>query len=121
MSKPGHDDFYWVTNPEPHKQRRKEMLEKYPQIQELYGYDPNSKYKVFLCHALQLLTCYLISECSWPVIVLVAYVWGGTINHSLMLAVHELSHELFFSCSLAKYLVWNFLLIAFIITHFLRF
>jgi len=89
-------DFIWVNHPEPHKQRRKEMLEKYPQIKELYGYDPNSKYKVFLCFALQLLSCYLLADASWPVIWMVAYFWGGTINHSLMLAVHELAHELFF-------------------------
>jgi len=38
----------------------------------------------------------MLQEVSWPVILIFAYFWGGTINHSLMLAVHELSHELFF-------------------------
>jgi len=85
-----------VTSEEPHKERRRLILQKYPQIKELYGYDPISKYKVFLSFILQLLACYLLQDASWPVIILFAYFWGGTINHSLMLAVHELSHDLFF-------------------------
>jgi sphingolipid delta-4 desaturase len=92
------EDFVWVSTDEPHKQRRKEMLKKYPQIEKLYGHDPNSKYKVFFSMFLQLCTCYLIStyDYNWLGIFVLAYVWGGTINHSLMLAVHELSHDLFF-------------------------
>jgi len=73
------------------------MLAKYPQIKDLYGNDPNSKYKVFLSFALQLLACYFIQDASWSVLLVVAYFCGGTINHSLMLAVHELAHDLFFT------------------------
>jgi sphingolipid delta-4 desaturase len=92
------EDFVFVASDEPHASRRKEMLSKYPQIKQLYGYDPTSKYKALLSVLLQWLTAYVLvrTEASWLSLLLVAYVWGGTINHSLMLAVHELSHDLFF-------------------------
>jgi sphingolipid delta-4 desaturase len=74
------------------------MLKQYERkITSLYGHDPMSKYKVLLCFFLQLATCYYIKNASWPVLLLAAWLWGGTINHSLMLAVHELSHDLFFA------------------------
>jgi len=72
------------------------MLEKYPHIKDLYGYDLVSPCKVFLSFFLQMVTCYFIQNQSWMVILPLSYLWGGTINHSLMLAIHELSHDLFF-------------------------
>ena len=90
------DDFYWDYNDEPHATRRKEMLEKYPQIKKLYGHDPNFKYVVFLLLAIQLSTAYFVRNASWPVFILAAYFIGGTSNHMLMLAMHELSHNLGF-------------------------
>lgn len=77
------------------------MLAKYPQIRELYGYDPNTKYWAVFSVLLQLITAFYVarSNLSWPAVVLLAWVWGGTINHSLFLAVHELSHDLLFKSS----------------------
>jgi sphingolipid delta-4 desaturase len=97
LSKPL-DDFVWFTNDEPHASRRVAMLAKYPQIRDLYGYDPNSKWKVLLSVSLQLITAFLIASnnVGWPILLLLAWIWGGTINHSLMLANHELSHDLLF-------------------------
>jgi sphingolipid delta-4 desaturase len=73
------------------------MLSKYgDQIKELYGPDQNLKYIVVAMVFVQLLSAYLLREASWFTIFVLAYVWGGTINHSLTLAVHELSHNLGF-------------------------
>ncbi|XP_043503014.1 sphingolipid delta(4)-desaturase DES1 isoform X2 [Polistes fuscatus] len=60
-------DFEWTYTEEPHASRRKIILEKYPQIKKLFGYDPRFKWIV-----------------------------TGIINHSLMLAIHEISHNLAF-------------------------
>jgi len=95
MSNPP-EDFTWVEYDQPHRPRRREMLAKYPQIANLYGYDPMSKYKVILSFFLQLFGCYVVQDASWPFLIFWAYVWGGTLNHSLTLAIHEVSHNLFF-------------------------
>ncbi|EDX15251.1 GD17692 [Drosophila simulans] len=75
-------DFEWVYTEEPHASRRKIILEKYPQIKKLFGHDPNLKW-----------------DLSWSWLIVAAYCFGGIIYHSLMLDVHEISHNLAFGHS----------------------
>eukprot|EP01100_Stratorugosa_tubuloviscum_P006399 TRINITY_DN276_c0_g1_i4.p1 TRINITY_DN276_c0_g1~~TRINITY_DN276_c0_g1_i4.p1 ORF type:complete len:324 (-),score=110.83 TRINITY_DN276_c0_g1_i4:74-1045(-) len=89
-------DFFWETTDEPHAARRKLILEKYPKIKELYGYDSKTKWKVLVVCFLQILSCYLISQLSWFAIILIAWSWGGTLAQFLNLAIHEISHGLAF-------------------------
>lgn len=86
-------DFHWEYNEEPHRSRRQEILKKHPEVKELYGPDHKAKYFVVLEVALQFLTAYLINDAPWWLMLIIAYVWGGTINHSLSLAIHEISHN----------------------------
>lgn len=40
------NDFYWVSDAEPHSRRRKQMLAKYgDQVRALYGYDVSTAYQ----------------------------------------------------------------------------
>ena len=88
--------FSWVSEREPHAERRRRMLQLYPQIKQLYGPCPRTKY---VCTALvlaQLGLAYELRAAPWWLIVLVAYAVGGLINQALLLAIHELSHNLAF-------------------------
>lgn len=79
---------------EPHQTRRKLILAKYPQIKELMKVDPNFKWIVLAMVAVQFLSFYLLRNvASFWILFLAAYCFGGVINHSLMLAIHEISHN----------------------------
>lgn len=90
------NDFEWAYTEEPHATRRKEMLAKYPEMKKLMGVDPKFKYLVTVMVILQLMFCFAIKDQSWTTIFVMAYIFGGTLNHSLTLAIHEIAHNLAF-------------------------
>ncbi|KAM9014625.1 sphingolipid delta(4)-desaturase/C4-monooxygenase DES2 [Ara ararauna] len=98
------EDFEWVYTEQPHTQRRKEILAKYPEIKTLMGPDPHLKWIVSGMVFLQFLACYLVKDLSWKWIFFWAYAFGGCINHSLTLAIHDISHNVAFG---NKHTKWN--------------
>lgn len=72
------------------------MLEKYPQIKQLYGPCPRTKYVCTALVAAQLSLAWAVRDAPWWIVIVVAYGVGGVINQTLMLAIHELSHNLAF-------------------------
>lgn len=89
-------EFGWSPEPEPHARRRREMLKKYPQIRDLYGPCPRTKYVCLALAAAQLSLAFLLRDAPWWLILLVAYGVGGVMSQALLLAIHELSHNLAF-------------------------
>lgn len=99
-------DFVWSATDEPHATRRKRILAKHPEIKELYGHCRWLKYKVLAVVALQLALAHHFRNLlvpaaaserpSWLAFFLTAYTVGGTCNHMMMMALHELSHNLGF-------------------------
>jgi sphingolipid delta-4 desaturase len=91
-------EFTWIETDEPHATRRKEMLAKYPKLKTLFVKEPLTFPLVVLLFSVQMTCLYFIHtyQLSWPITLLIAYVIGGTVSHSLQLAVHELSHNLCF-------------------------
>ena len=62
------------------------------------GHEPLTKWIVLGVVSLQLVAAYLLrnTEPLTPLFILTAYVLGGTANHNLFLAIHEITHNLAF-------------------------
>ena len=88
--------FSWSEEQEPHAERRRRMLQLYPQIKQLYGPCWRTKYVCTALVAAQLGLAYSLRDAPWWLILLVAYALGGIVNQALLLAIHELSHNLAF-------------------------
>jgi len=67
---------------------------KYPEIKKLMGSDPAFKYQVLLVIAVQLCLAYLMRDVSWTTLFLSAYLIGAIPAHSLIVAVHDISHNI---------------------------
>lgn len=90
------DSAVWTIEPIMHRQRRKTIIEEHPEVAALFGHDMVSALFCFLTVVFQLISACILRDASWWVIVPCAYFLSGTANHSLVLAIHEMSHELFF-------------------------
>ncbi|KXN81880.1 Dihydroceramide delta(4)-desaturase [Leucoagaricus sp. SymC.cos] len=75
-------------------------MKKHPEVTKLMGYEPLTKYIVFGVVALQIAVGVLLAKYhvrwSSPLFIVLAYVIGGTANHNLFLAIHEITHNLAF-------------------------
>ncbi|XP_069500669.1 sphingolipid delta(4)-desaturase/C4-monooxygenase DES2-like isoform X2 [Ambystoma mexicanum] len=97
-------DFEWVYTDQPHSDRRKEILAKYPELKNLMGPDPHLKWIVSVMVLVQFVACYFVQDLPWKWVIFWAYAFGGCINHSLTLAIHDISHNVAFGNKAAK---WN--------------
>jgi len=88
------NDFFARQEEEPHAERKKKILQDHPEIKELFGPEPMTKYLVVATVALQVYMAYLVRDWSWPYFLAAVYIVGATANHSLFLAIHEMSHNL---------------------------
>ncbi|XP_052469751.1 sphingolipid delta(4)-desaturase DES1 [Carassius gibelio] len=100
------EDFEWVYSDQPHADRRKEILAKYPEIKSLMGPDPRLKWIVCMMVAVQFLAFYLVKDLSWKWVMFWTYVFGSCINHSMTLAIHEISHNTAFGNNRARWNRW---------------
>ena len=98
-------DFIWSETAEPHVSRRREILKKYPQIVKLFGPEPLTFVIVSCIVVFQVYMASILQNSNWLTIIIASYIIGGTLNHSLQLAAHELSHSLCFGVAWADKLV----------------
>ena len=89
-------DFEWTETNHPHTYRTRQILSKHPEIKSLMGLCPVIRYSVSLLVLTQIFAAYIASYLSYFWIVILAYCFGGIINHSLTLAIHDISHNVVF-------------------------
>jgi sphingolipid delta-4 desaturase len=51
-------EFVWTYGEQPHADRRKTIIAKYPEIKQLFGVDPSLKYVVTACVLMQTVACF---------------------------------------------------------------
>ncbi|CAF0945670.1 unnamed protein product [Rotaria sordida] len=89
-------EFQWVYTDEPHTTRRKEMLQKYPEIKQLMGHDWRIAVQVVITVLIQIIMAILVRDLEWKYVWLLTYIISGTLNHSLSISFHEIGHNLAF-------------------------
>lgn len=87
-------EFHRVGTDEPHRSRRKEILAKHPEIKELYGNDIRLLPAVLALITMQLSLAVYAVRLEGFLWIFLCWSIGGTLNHSLALSNHELSHNL---------------------------
>ncbi|KAI0777179.1 dihydroceramide delta-4-desaturase [Trametes elegans] len=91
-------DFLWLMTEEPHRTRRMAIMKAHPEVTKLMGHEPITKWVVLGVVMLQIATAYLLRRTYplSPLFIFCAYAIGGTANHNLFLAIHEITHNLAF-------------------------
>ncbi|KAI8917085.1 fatty acid desaturase-domain-containing protein [Powellomyces hirtus] len=92
-----HNDIAMDNLDEPHIKRKHAILEKHPQITQLYGYEPLTKYVTVLAASLQLGLAYYFgkinTDSTW-VFLLTIYVVGASLTQVFGVIIHEATHNL---------------------------
>lgn len=105
--------LYFDDRPEPHRIRRRELLQRHPEIRTLVGHSYVTSLVIVGIVLLQLLLATLVQHGadhgrwwgSWALVVPLAYVVGATLNHWAGMGIHEASHRLAAKSVLANRLI----------------
>lgn len=89
-------DFTWSDEKEPHFQRRKAIMQEFPEVRKLFGVDSSLAFKTIFVALLQLsIPLFFLPTNPWLFAALVLLV-GTTLSHIIVLAIHEITHDLAF-------------------------
>jgi sphingolipid delta-4 desaturase len=95
-------NFTVVDTAEPHMLRRKAILQKHPEIKQLFGPDIRLLPCILAIVAAQLTLAVMTIKLPFWQWLLAAYALGGTLTHWLSLGNHELCHNLCFKNTFAN-------------------
>jgi len=90
------EEFVFSAQPEPHRLRTKQLLQRHPEIRQLIGPNPVTFLWTAVIVALQFAAAWFVARQSWWVVVLVAYTVGAVADHALFVVIHETAHKLVF-------------------------
>jgi len=89
-------DFYYTDSEEPHIQRTKEIIKKYPEIKKLMGRNINTVYYIIGVVAMQITIAILLQHQAWYIALLAGFCVGAFANHALFVLIHECTHNMVF-------------------------
>lgn len=99
-------DFYYSEANQPHPSRAKAMINKYPQIKELFGSEWSTIFLILEIVIFQSIIAITLGMAGfseyWWLAIVAAYLFGAFFNHSTFVLIHECSHNAIFS-----YKIWN--------------
>jgi sphingolipid delta-4 desaturase len=91
-------DFNHSHSEEPHIQRTKDIIRKYPEIKQLMGKNPNTFYYAIGVVLFQIAIGVVLATTGqpWWVALITAYLVGAFANHALFVLIHEFTHNMVF-------------------------
>ena len=98
-------EFMHSHDEEPHIERTREIMKKYPEIKKLVGRHPATFFYAFFIVLLQLGIAYILRDQAWWLVLIAAYAVGAFANHGLFVLIHEFTHNMVFKSKLAN--VWG--------------
>ena len=102
-------EFIFSELPDPHIQRRREMLKKYPnEIRALMGNDPMTALWIVASVCSQFAIAYALRAQGFGWVLAASFCVGAFINHALYVFVHEATHNLVFKSSLKNRFIGMF-------------
>jgi len=96
------NDFLHSGTEEPHIQRTKDIIKKYPEIKKLMGKNPNTFWWALLIVSGQIGIAFLLRDQAWWVVLIAAYLVGAFANHALFVLIHEFTHNMVFKSRIAN-------------------
>ena len=76
-------DFQYSNQPEPHKERTKQILKAHPEVRNLIGRNAFSAVITIFVVALQIVIAYFLSDQSWWLTIIAAFFIGAFADHTL--------------------------------------
>jgi sphingolipid 4-desaturase/C4-monooxygenase len=80
-----------------HRLRQRAILNQYPSVKKLYGYDRRTQYYAYAIILLQLSLVYSCRN-SWRLALLLGFTIGPYVDAGALCLIHEASHMLVFAC-----------------------
>lgn len=94
-------DFYYSDKNQPHPERAKSMLQKYPEIKSLFGPEPKTMIIILTIVICQTILAVFLGMAGfkeyWWLAIVVAYAFGAFFNHASFVIIHEACHNAVFT------------------------
>jgi sphingolipid 4-desaturase/C4-monooxygenase len=95
-------DFLISNEAEPHIARTKAIIKAHPEIKNLMGRNVNTIFYIIGIVALQISIAMTLSNTSWWLALIVAFIVGAFCNHALFTLIHECAHNMVFKNRIAN-------------------